>query len=315
MKEESLSQHLQLTRAQFLKLAAAAGVTLVGGGSLSWAAENGMLTRQIPKSGEPLPVVGLGTARAFDVGGSREELARRKEVLKSLFAGGGSVIDTAPSYGRAETVIGVLLTDLGTRQKAFIASKVRARGRQSGIDQMENSLRRLRTKHIDLIQVHNLVDTKTQLKTLSEWKDNGRIRYTGITHYRPEASDELARLIQTEPVDFVQGQYSLGERRAEERLLPMAADRGVAVLVNLPYGRGRLFRAVRGRKLPDWAAQFDCASWGQFFLKYILSNKAVTCVIPGTANPKHMLDNLAAGRGRLPDAAQRRRMVEFWNSL
>ncbi len=180
---------------------------------------------------------------------------------------------------------------------------------------MENSLRRLRTNRIDLIQVHNLVDTQTQLKTLSEWKDKGRIRYTGITHFRPEASDELARFIQTKPVDFVQGQYSLGERRAEDRLLPMAADRGVAVLVNLPYGRGRLFRAVRGRKLPDWAAEFDCASWGQFFLKYILSNKAVTCVIPGTANPKHMLDNLAAGRGQLPDAAQRRRMVEFWNSL
>jgi len=315
MKRRSFPQDFHLSRAEFLKLGADAGVSLVCGGTLSWAAENALSTRPIPKSGESLPVVGLGTARVFDVSGTPEELAPRKEVLRLLFAAGGSVIDTAPSYGQAETVVGDLLAELGAQEKAFVATKVNARGRENGIDQMEDSMRKLRSKRIDLLQVHNLVDTATQLKTLREWKEKGRIRYIGVTHFSPEASERLAQLIQTEPVDFVQAQYSLEVRQAEARLLPLAADRGVAVLVNLPFGRGRLFQAVQGRKLPPWAAEFDCTSWGQLFLKYLLSNKAVTCVIPGTAKPSHLLDNLAAGRGRLPDAAGRQRIVDFWRSL
>lgn len=302
------------SRADFLKLLAG-GLALACGGARAAAAAQPVMTRPIPKSGEALPAVGLGTWQTFDIGRDAGERSRRREVLELLFQGGGSVIDSSPMYGRSEGVVGDLLAAMGARDRAFLATKVWTRGRADGIAQMEQSLSRFRTDRLDLMQIHNLVDWRTHLKTLRAWKEEGRIRYLGITHYTTGALEDLAAIIEREPIDFVQFAYSLDVRQAERRLLPLAAERGVATLINRPYEKGALFRAVRGRALPAWAADFGCATWGQFFLKYILSHPAVTCVIPGTSKPKHMLDNLGAGRGRLPDAAERRRMVELWESL
>jgi diketogulonate reductase-like aldo/keto reductase len=308
------SSSSNLTRADFLKLAAAA-VAMAGGGGTANAAEKPIRTRPIPKTNEPLPMVGLGTWQTFDVGGGAEERAPREEVLRLLFAAGGKVIDSSPMYGRAEEVTGDLLAKLQAQPRAFVATKVWTDGRDAGIRQMEESYRKLRVKRLDLMQVHNLVDWRTHLKTMRAWKDSGRLRYVGITHYTSGALDDLAAIVKAERVDFVQMAYSIGVRDAEERLLPIAAEVGAAVLVNRPYEGGSLFRKTRDKKLPPWAADFDCASWGQFFLKFILSHPAVTCAIPGTAKPEHMADNLAAGRGRLPDMATRRKMVEFVERL
>jgi diketogulonate reductase-like aldo/keto reductase len=212
-------------------------------------------------------------------------------------------------YGAAESVVGDLAADLGVTGAFFLATKVWTSGRDAGIAQMEESLRRLRVRRLDLMQVHNLLDWRTHLRTLREWKDAGRVRYLGVTHYTSSAYDELERVLRAEPVDFVQVNYSLGERQAERRLLPLARDRGVAVIVNRPFSEGGLFRRVRGQPLPAWAAGFDCGSWAQFFLKWILAHPAVTCVIPGTSRPEHLVDNLGAGTGRLPEAATRDRMA------
>jgi len=304
-----------LTRAAFLKLLGGAGALLACPVATAGATLAPMATRPIPKSGEALPVVGLGTWQTFDIGAGEAARAPRREVLRQLFEAGGKVIDSSPMYGRSEAVVGDLLAELGTRDQAFLATKVWTRGREDGIRQMERSLARFRAERIDLMQIHNLVDWKTHLKTLREWKAAGRIRYLGITHYTTSALDDLAEIIAREPIDFVQLAYSLEVRAAERRLLPLAADKGVAVLVNRPYEKGALFHRVRGRALPGWAAEIDCASWGQVFLKYILANPAVTCVIPGTSKPKHMIDNAGAGRGRLPDEAERQRMAAFWDSL
>ena len=304
----------RLSRADFLKLLAG-GLALACGGARGAAALQPVLRRLIPNSGEALPAVGLGTWQTFDIGGDAGERARRREVLDLLFQAGGSVIDSSPMYGRSEGVVGDLLAAMGARDRAFLATKVWTRGRADGIAQMERSLSRFRTDRLDLMQIHNLVDWRTHLKTLRTWKEAGRIRYIGITHYTTGALDDLADIIEREPIDFVQFAYSLDVRQAEQRLLPLAADRGVATLINRPYEKGALFRAVRGKALPAWAADFGCATWGQFFLKYILSHPAVTCVIPGTSKAKHMLDNLGAARGRLPDERQRRNMVELWESL
>jgi aryl-alcohol dehydrogenase-like predicted oxidoreductase len=302
---------INLTRAGFLKFAAAGAVAMAGGGRVADAAEKPIRTRPIPKTNETLPVVGLGTWQTFDVGTGTEERAPREEVLRLLFAAGGKVIDSSPMYGRAEEVTGDLLAKLQAHSRAFVATKVWTDGREAGLRQMEESYRKLRVRRLDLMQVHNLVDWRTHLKTMRAWKDSGRLRYIGITHYTSSALDNLAAIIKAERVDFVQMAYSIGVRDAEERLLPIAAEFGAAVLVNRPYEGGDLFRKTRNRKLPPWATDFDCASWGQFFLKFILSHPAVTCVIPGTAKPQHMADNLAAGRGRLPDMATRRKMIEF----
>jgi diketogulonate reductase-like aldo/keto reductase len=274
-----------------------------------------MLTRAIPKSSEPLPVVGLGTWQTFDVGAERSDLDQRKEVLGVLFEAGGRVIDSSPMYGRSEAVVGQLLNEMKAHGKAFLATKVWTSGKAAGITLMEASLAKLQAPAIDLMQVHNLVDWRTHLATLRAWKQQGRVRYVGITHYTVPALDELGAVIRAEAVDFVQFAYSINVRAAEERLLPLCAERGVAVLVNQPFDSGSLFRQVRGRALPAWATELGCASWGQVFLKFILSHPAVTCVIPGTAKPEHMRDNLAAGMGRLPDAAERRRMAAYWDGL
>lgn len=275
-----------------------------------------LLTRPIPSTGEAMPVVGLGTWPVFDVG--TDERARRplREVVRRLVDAGGRMIDSSPMYGRAEGVTGDLVAGLGIRPKVFLATKVWTSGRDAGIAQMRRSASLLRSDAIDLMQIHNLVDWRTHLATLRRMKDEGRIRYLGITHYTSRSLAELARILETEPgIDFVQCGYSLAMRAAERDLLPVAAARGVAVIVNQPLGQGGLLRRVGGRPLPDWAGEFDCASWAQLLLKYVLAEPAVTCVIPATRDPEHMTDNLAAGRGRLPDEGERRRLRALWDAL
>jgi diketogulonate reductase-like aldo/keto reductase len=268
-----------------------------------------MLTRPIPSTGEPVPVLGCGTWQAFDVGLSSSERAALADVLAALFRAGGSVIDSSPMYGRAEAVVGKLLADAPAREKAFIATKVWTRGRAEGIAQMERSMALLKTNPIDLMQVHNLVDWRTHLATLRNWKAEGRIRYLGVTHYTSSAYDELEAVLRSETVDFVQVNYSLQEREAERRILPLAAERGIAVLVNRPFGSGALIRRVAQRDLPSIAGEIGCTSWAQLLLKFVIGHPAVTCVIPATSNPEHMRDNVRAGEGLLPDQRFRERIA------
>ena len=274
-----------------------------------------MLTRPIPSTNEPLPVVGLGTWQTFDVGAERAALDQRKQVLRILLEAGGKMIDSSPMYGRAEAVVGALLTEMQEHGNAFLATKVWTSGEAAGIEQMKASAAKLQAPAIDLMQVHNLLDWRTHLRTLRAWKEQKKFRYIGITHYTVPALDDMAAVIRAERIDFVQFAYSINVRAAETRLLPLCAERGVAVIVNQPFDSGTLFGQVRGKALPEWAAEFDSASWSQFFLKYLLSHPAVTCVIPGTARPDHARDNVAAGLGRLPDAAQRKRMVQYWDGM
>ena len=263
-----------------------------------------------------MPVIGLGTWRAFDVGSDETIQRPLRQVLQRLLDDGGRIIDTSPMYGRAEAVTGDLLAESGARPRSFLATKVWTTGRERGIEQMRRSAQLLRTEVIDLMQIHNLVDWRTHLATLRRMKEEGRVRYIGITHYTTGALPQLARILQAEPgIDFVQLGYSLAARAAETELLPIAADRGVAVIANQPLERGDLFRRVRRHALPDWAREFDCASWAELFLKYVLADPAVSCVIPATGNPDHMKDNLAAGFGALPDARQRERSRELWDAL
>lgn len=263
-----------------------------------------------------MPVIGLGTWPVFDVGAGETARAPLREVSRRLLDGGGRIIDSSPMYGRAEKVTGELLADLGARPRAFLATKVWTSGRDDGIAQMRRSAELLQSDVIDLMQIHNLVDWRTHLSTLRRMKEEGRIRYLGVTHYTDRALPDLAYILQTEPgIDFVQCGYSLAARAAESELLPVAAARGVAVIVNQPFGQGGLLRRVRGRLLPDWAPELDCASWAQLLLKYILAEPAVTCVIPATRAPLHMADNLAAGCGRLPDAAERCRLRALWDAI
>jgi diketogulonate reductase-like aldo/keto reductase len=267
-----------------------------------------ILERPIPSSGEKIPAVGLGTWRTFDVGSGAGERAPLRDVLKSFVELGGKVIDSSPMYGAAESVVGDLAADLGVTGRLFLATKVWTSGRQAGVAQMEQSAARLRTRRLDLMQIHNLLDWRTHLATLRDWKAAGRIRYLGVTHYTAGAYDELERVLRAEPLDFVQVNYSLGERTAEQRILPLARERGIAVLVNRPFAEGGLFARVRGEALPAWAAEAGCESWAQLFLKWILAHPAVTCVIPATSRPQHLADNMKAGTGSLPDAALRERM-------
>ena len=270
-----------------------------------------MITRPIPRTGESLPIVGLGTWQTFDVGADSAERAGLKDVLQELVARGGKVVDSSPMYGEAERVTGDLTSELGNRDGLFLATKVWTSGREAGIRQMEHSLKLMRAKRMDLMQIHNLLDYETHTRTLREWKSAGRVRYIGITHYTSSAFRELERLVSTKHYDFVQFNFSMAERAAEERLLPACASSGTAVIVNRPFAEGGLFARVKGKSLPPWAAEFDCATWAQFFLKWILGHPAVTCVIPATRRRAHMEDNARAGVGRLPDAETRRRMVDY----
>ena len=274
-----------------------------------------LIKRSIPRSGEQLPVLGLGTYIVLDVPPGAPELTELKEVLKTFAAGGARLIDSSPMYGRAEAVVGELVAATNLRESVFLATKVWTSGRDAGVRQMQDSLRLMRTQRIDLMQVHNLLDLATHTKTLNEWKAAGTLRYVGITHYHAGAYRELEKLLKTREYDFVQFNYSLAEREAEQRLLAVAAETGTAVIINRPFAQGELFSKVKGREVPAWAAQFDCDSWAQFFLKYIIAHPAVTCVIPGTGKVRHMTDNFKAGAGRLPDERTRKRMVELVQSF
>jgi diketogulonate reductase-like aldo/keto reductase len=302
-------------RRRALTLMAGAGAALAIDPHMSQAAEPAPITRPIPSSGERLPVVGLGTWQTFDVGGDARARAPLREVLTLFAAGGGKLIDSSPMYGSSETVIGDLVADLGLRAKLLLATKVWTSGRDAGIRQMEQSFRRLRARQIDLMQVHNLVDVATHSRTLADWKQAGRVRYVGITHYTSSAYREVERWLKDGSYDFLQINYSLDEPEAAERLLPLAQDRKVAVIVNRPFGQGGMFRRTRGKALPGWAHELGIASWAQYFLKWIVGHPAVTCAIPGTGKPEHMKDNLAAAHGALPDQALRKRMAEHFDSL
>ena len=273
-----------------------------------------MLTRPIPSSGESLPVIGIGTYKGFDIGSSGNERASVGGVLSTLFSQGGSVVDSSPMYGKAEEVAGDLLAAQDSRKSAFVATKVWTEGRQSGIDQMNRSMKLLQCDHLDLMQVHNLVDWRTHLATLRSWKEEGRIRYLGITHYSSSAYAEMEKIMRAEALDFVQLNYSLDDRAAEQRLLPLAAERGIAVLVNLPFGQGRLFKSLRGSPLPAWLQEAGCETWSQALLKFALAHKAVTCVIPGTGNPDHMSENCRAGLGEMMQESMVKKLASLWDS-
>lgn len=306
----------RVSRRHLLKLAAAAPfVSLV---EPARPAESPLLRRAIPASGETVAAVGLGTWQVFDVAGREREHAEAKAALARFVELGGGVVDSSPMYGSSESVLGDLAAELGVHRRLFLATKVWTTGRAAGVRQMEESLKRMRVAlkgPLDLMQVHNLVDADTQLATLREWKREGRVRHIGVTHYHESGYPELGRYLKRALVDFVQLNYSLAERRAEDRMLRAASDTGIAVIVNRPFAEGALFSRVKGKPLPGWAAEIECASWAQFFLKWILSHPSVTCAIPGTRSAQHVADNLAAARGRLPDEAMRRRMAGHLDRL
>jgi len=272
-------------------------------------------TRIIPGSGEKLPMVGLGTWQTFDVGSSESVRAPLKGVLRALAELGGSVIDSSPMYGRSESVVGELCSELGIADRIFGATKVWTSGRENGISEMETSIQRMVQSPMDLMQIHNLLDWETHIRTLFDWKDQGKIRYVGITHYHQGAYDRMADIMKRHPLDFIQVNYSVGSPGSAESLLPLAQDLGMAVLINRPYQGGRLFGQVRGKSLPPWAAEIGCRSWAEYFLKFILSNPAVTCAIPGTSKEHHLRENLGAGMGELPDAGMQGKMLDYFNSL
>lgn len=286
-------------------------LAVLAAGAVRPVLAEGSLSRKIPSTGEALPVIGVGTWRTFDAGDDPSARAPLREVLKLL---NGNLIDSSPMYGSSEAVAGELMAELGMRDKLFVATKVWTNGRDAGIAQMETSFRRLRVKRMDLMQVHNLADVATHTKTLLEMKTRNRVRYIGITHYTSSAYAEVERLLKSRQYDFLQINYSLGEREAEKRVLEIAKDLRMAVIINRPFVEGALFRRVKGKPLPPWAAELGIASWAQFFLKWIVSHPAVTCAIPGTGNPRYMQDNLGAGRGPLPDESERKRMAAYFDA-
>ena len=297
------------TRRQILRLGAGGCAAILGGAFGAQMKQGTQLMRTIPRRTEQLPAMGLGTYSTFDVGNSESGRAPLREVLRLFIELGGRMVDSSPMYGSSESVVGDLAVDLGVRDKLFLATKVWISGRDAGIRQMKTSMRRMQTPAMDLMQVHNLVDVETHLATLREWQQQGLVRYVGITHYTESAYAALEQLMRRETLDFVQLNYSIESRDAEQRLLPLAEERGTGIIVNRPFEQAGLFGKVRGAPLPSWVAEFDCHSWAQFFLKYILAHPAVTCVIPATSKPKHLVDNMQAGIGRLPDVAMRKKMI------
>ena len=271
-----------------------------------------MLKRVIPSSGEEMPVIGLGTSRVFDIEPSKNELNVREKILDIFYENGGRLIDTSPMYGMSEEIIGITAKKYIEKNRFFLATKVWTEGRENGMRQIEESFQKMRADKISLIQVHNLLDWKTQIKTLRSLKDEGRIDYIGITHYKSNAFDEMIKIMKAEKVDFAQFNYSMGEREAEQKILPFCKDNGIATLINRPFMRGRLFREAQEKKLPSWVSDYDIDSWGQFFLKYIISHDAVTNIIPATSKPKNMLDNARAGMGRMLDEKAKKRMLEVF---
>jgi diketogulonate reductase-like aldo/keto reductase len=268
-----------------------------------------MIAREIPSSREMLPVIGLGTWQTFDIEGGSAEQRTLEEVLETFVDLGGRLIDSSPMYGRSEAVVGDISAALNLRNRLFLATKVWTTGKQAGIRQMDDSFQKLRANRIDLMQVHNLVDVATQLQTLREWKERGRIRYLGITHYNAGGHEAVTRLAASEPLDFIQINYSVGEREAERRLLPLARERGVAVIANRPFAGGELFRRVRSKPLPEWATEINCTTWAQLLLKFVVSNPAITCAIPATSKVSHLRDNMRAGSEPLPNDELRKRIA------
>jgi diketogulonate reductase-like aldo/keto reductase len=274
-----------------------------------------IMTRKIPSTGEELPAIGLGTWQVFDVGGNTSARAPLREVLVRFEKAGGRMIDSSPMYGSAESVAGDLVAELGLRDRLFVATKVWTRGREDGIREMEASFRKLKVQQMDLMQVHNLLDVDVHTETLRDWKAKKKVRYIGITHYTASAHAEVERQLRKEKYDFLQINYSLAERDAERKLLGFCQSNGIAVIANRPFAEGAMFRRVKGKALPPWAAEMGVASWAQYFLKWIVAHPAITCAIPGTGSPEHIADNVAAGFGVLPDEGQRKRMAEYFDSL
>ena len=308
------NQYRRLSRRKFLQVlallgSASAGMPLVAQGSKS------MLMKAIPSSGEKIPVIGMGSSGTFEVGDNQKVREKLTKVLQTFFDQGGTVIDTSPMYGSSEQVLGELLGNVQNTQSLFMATKVWTQGREEGIAQMQRSMALLRRPILDLIQIHNLLDWETHWKTLRQWKQQGKVHYVGITTHRGYDHDQLAYVMENYPIDFIQFSYSIANRKAEQRILPLAAERGIATMVNRPFQRGDLFRSVKGKKLPAWTADFDCNSWGQFFLKFVVSHPAVTCTIPATSKVHHMQDNMGAGFGGIPDQQQRRQMLDYFESL
>jgi diketogulonate reductase-like aldo/keto reductase len=307
---------MPLNRRGMLRGVASAAIIAGLNRSSKGMAEPTMITRPIHSTGEQMPVIGLGTWQAFDVGSDDRARDPLRAVLRTFVGAGARMIDSSPMYGRAEAVTGDLVAQLDLRPRVFLATKVWTSGREQGIAQMRRSAELMQAGVLDLIQIHNLLDWRTHLATLRDMQAKGQVRYIGITHYTTGSLPELARILDSEPgIDFVQCGYSLDTRDAETRLFPTCQKRDVAVIVNQPFETGGMFRRVRGRSLPDWAGAFDCTSWAQLFLKYIIAEPAVTVVIPATANPAHMEDDLKAGFGRLPDAAQRQQIRRLWDAL
>lgn len=278
-------------------------------------APNRIMTKKIPATGEDLPAIGLGTWQVFNVGNGAAERAPLRQVISNFHQAGGRLIDSSPMYGNAEGVAGDLAADLGLQGKLFVATKVWTRGREAGVQEMETSFRRLRVKTMDLMQVHNLLDVDVHTKTIREMKAQGRVRYMGITHYQAGAHAEVERQLGREKYDFLQINYSLAERAAENRLLAYCRDHGIAVIANRPFAEGAMFGRVQGKKLPDWAQDLGIESWAQYFLKWIVGHPAITCAIPGTGRPDHIADNVRAGFGRLPDEGTRRKMAAYYDSV
>jgi aryl-alcohol dehydrogenase-like predicted oxidoreductase len=304
---------MKCSRRSIIKAGIGFGASLLARPADAFAQAQPLIQKKIPSSGESIPIIGIGTARRYEDVKSDAEKVPLRETIRQFQSLGGKVIDSSPSYGTAEPVVGELVDGLKVRDSLFLATKVSLRrdGREEGIKQIEESFKRYRTNKIDLIAVHNLRDTETQLATLREMKQAGRIRYVGITTSFPKQYKEFEQVMKKETLDFIQVDFALDNRETGKRIIPLAGDRGMGVMINLPFGRGRLFKAVQGKSLPEWAKEFDCQSWAQFFLKYIVSHPSVTCVIPGMAQVKYVVDNLGAARGRLPDAAARRRMEQF----
>jgi len=311
-----------LTRRDYLRNSVLAGAALALPPGLSQALEGEIITRAIPSTGEKIPVVGLGSSATFRSVAQSDDVSAIRDVLKTLFDNGGTVFDTAPGYGASEQVAGGLVQEIDATGKVFWATKVNVAGRRGGSAepaaaraQIDRSFRYIGKDPIDLIQVHNLGDVPTQMGILKELKQEGRVRYTGVTYTGARRYADLAKVMRDEPVDFIGVDYAVDNTESAEMILPLAADRGIAVLVYLPFGRSRLWSRVRGRQVPEWAAEFGAHSWGQFFVKYCAANPAVTAVTPATSKPKNMLDNIGAAYGELPDAATRRRMEALVESL
>ena len=319
-RSDELNTVRTMTRKEFLRLSAGTAGALVAGSLLgqagpALAAERPVLRRPIPSTGEMLPVIGVGTAVVYEIESSDAKFPLLVDSVKTFLENGGTLIDTSPTYGRAEKNLGEIFRRTGLRKQAFLATKISTTGEQAGINQVDTAMRDMGTDRFDLLQVHNIRDTTTHLRTIRRLKDEGKTRYVGITTSFDKDYEQFEQIMRRERLDFIQIDYALDNRNAEDRILPLARDRGMAVMINLPFGRGRLFKASQGKALPPFAAEIDCTSWAQLFIKFILANPAVNGVIPGTDRPEFAIDNLNAARGRIPDAKMREQMIKFWETI